>query len=359
MYKKRACRRFDLVALGVVFACVSGLYGAAFPGMTDLWAADDEISRAGVSDAGTVARSWTSLSDLVPSGLRLSSGAGSVPTSLATPADVRADRLDALYGELSYELESVRGGGLAVPRVYAPSVPPDMREVDVGLRKSLFLRILLPVVLRVNEEIATDRIRLKGLMERESDGLPISEDDALWLDAKTREYRMRVVNMDQLLKRMDVVPPSIALAQAIEESGWGTSRFAMQGNALFGQWTPSARGLRHPNPIANGWRIASFPSLLDAVRSYIGNLNKHNAYSEFRSARAYARRTGTSPEGAALAPYLHRYSERGAAYTQALRTIIRVNDLRDFDRARLSDRAIEVASLPEDLIHAPDLSPSR
>lgn len=359
MYQKRSCRRFNIAVLGVVFTCVGGLYSAVVSGVAGLHTGGERtVSESVSAGAPSVSRTWVSLSSRVPSALLLPVGKPSVPTSLATPADVRAERLDALYEELSYGLDGVRSGVAAVPRVFSPSVPRDMRDVDVERRKSLFLRMLLPVILRVNEEIESDRTRLKRLIERDGAGMPVSEHDALWLEDKMREYRMRVVNMEQLLKRMDIVPPSIALAQAIEESGWGTSRFAMQGNALFGQWTPSTRGLKHPDPIAPGWRIASFSSLLDAVRSYVVNLNTHSAYGEFRSARFSARKAGSLPEGMTLAPYLHRYSERGSAYTQALRNIIRVNDLRAFDSARLSDRAIEVAALPDDLIHAPDLSPT-
>ena len=207
--------------------------------------------------------------------------------------------------------------------------------------------MVLPIILTINEQITSDRQRLLAIREYARSPAELRDFDRAWVAQKAREYRLKLTDnvLTNLLIRMDIIPPSLALAQAIEESGWGTSRFARQGNALFGQWTPSARGLEHPDPIAKGWRMASFPSLFASVSSYVRNLNTHSAYKELRAARFRARRADETPAGSALVPHLHRYSERGANYTNGLRRIIRTSKLSSLDTAQLSHEWQNVAFL--------------
>lgn len=249
-------------------------------------------------------------------------------------ADVRA-----LYNDLGYRLADVIDGRINVPRVYLASVPEDMGEVtDVAMRKSLFIRTVLPLVLRVNEEVMAERARVERILAHARAGGGIGPEDEAWLADRARWYRVEIGDTSALLERMDVVPPSLALAQAAEESGWGTSRFAREGNALFGQWTtdPTVKGLV---PLARAdnatHRVRAFDRLLDAVRAYVRNLNTHPAYADLRAARRAAREAGTPLNGEDLAGTLLSYSERGAEYVETLRLIIRANALDELDGTRL------------------------
>jgi uncharacterized FlgJ-related protein len=138
--------------------------------------------------------------------------------------------------------------------------------------------------------------------------------------------------------RVDIIPPSLALAQAAEESGWGTSRFADVGNALFGQWTWSEGIAPLEQREGKGdYRIAKFDSPLDSVRAYMLNLNTHAAYRSLRERRREMRVRGDQLSGWELAETLTSYSERGAAYVETLHTIMRVNRLAATDSAYLTD----------------------
>lgn len=163
-----------------------------------------------------------------------------------------------------------------------------------------------------------------------------------WLERLAARYETQPDRLDLLLRRVDTVPVSLAMAQAAIESGWGTSRFALHGNAIFGQWTtaegkglvPSAReeGKTH--------KVRSFNRLSDSVSAYLLNLNTHPAYAEFREMRQEARRRGETPDGQMLAGGLEAYSEKGGEYVELLRNMIRVNRLGAFDDAFLGDRAV-------------------
>ena len=145
--------------------------------------------------------------------------------------------------------------------------------------------------------------------------------------------------IDRLLTRVDIVPPSLAMGQCVEESGWGTSRFAAEGNALFGQWTWSEDGIKPETQRATlgDHRIAAFETPLLAVMAYMHNLNTHPAYEELRARRAEIRKNGERLSGRELARTLSQYSERGEAYIETLHSIMDVNRLDPADDAYLSD----------------------
>ena len=135
---------------------------------------------------------------------------------------------------------------------------------------------------------------------------------------------------------MDIVPVSIAIAQAANESGWGTSRFALEGNALFGQWTWSKKGISPKNKDPNkSHKVLQFQILRASVRAYKNNLNTHNAYREFREVRAQLRQENVIVEGDKLTKYLKNYAAIGEKYVSILDDIIEKNSLTDFDRANL------------------------
>ena len=202
-------------------------------------------------------------------------------------------------------------------------------------RKQLFIKLALPLILHANERIAADRellITLRGKIERSS----ATPREQAWLDGLAERYGLETPDLDTLLRRVDVIPPSLALAQGAEESGWGTSRFVREGNAIFGQRTfdkgaglvPSRRdsGANH--------EVKTFNGLMASVASYMTNLNTHGAYDEFRRIRAGQRASG-DVDSYSLAGALDRYSERGEAYIKTIRSIIDKNDLRSYDRASL------------------------
>ena len=258
-----------------------------------------------------------------------------------------ANAVVARFDSIGYDLDQVRATASPVPRLFLEALPRDLADMSpVSAKKRLFVQAVLPIVLQVNEEITSARWRLERLADRltRADTLSpadtISPADREWLVAMADLYRTDPFDVQELLNRMDVVPPSLALAQAAEESGWGTSRFARQGNALFGQYTYNAKSgiLPARRDADRRHRVRSHDNLLAAVRAYVHNLNSHWAYEDFRRRRAQLRRSGGQLDGHALAGELRSYSERRGAYVQTIRQIIRQNRLGDFDSAWLNNR---------------------
>jgi Bax protein len=235
--------------------------------------------------------------------------------------------------------ENPRGArAVVVARNFPGGLPAGLVDLSVGDRKRVFVETVLPLVLRENERIRASRSRLLALDARRTvGGGGLSADDRAWLDGLAEKYQVSADDADELARRIDAVPPSLAIAQAAEESGWGTSRFARLGNALFGQWTrvpgegmvPLGRDedARH--------EVKVYQALAESVRDYMHNLNTHPAYEDLRRLRAEMRRAGRSPAGHDLSIALVRYSARGENYVRSLRTIIRVNRFGTLDTARL------------------------
>lgn len=243
-----------------------------------------------------------------------------------------AGQLQAAFDRIGFDLDSVAAGYISVPRVLLASLPADLDSVDSpDARKALFLRALLPVVLEVNDQIGRDRSRLLDIRRQVKAGQTLSDDDVRWVMALADSYDEPEANLDALARKVDVIPPSLALAQAIEESGWGTSRIALKQNALFGQFGQDESGQ---------WDYRDFATLTEAVQSYAHNLNTHRAYREYRQSRAQMRRTQGELDAYALASTLHRYSERGDDYVQDIHAIMRANSLEAFDSARLNVRSV-------------------
>ena len=167
-----------------------------------------------------------------------------------------------------------------------------------------------------------------------------------WLDTKYKQYGIPSKDLSTLKIRMDEVPVSLALAQAAKETGWGTSRFAQEGNALFGQWTWSGEGLKPKEADENkGHKVMKFNILQASVRAYQRNLNTHKTYREFRLARAQLRDDGKPLDSIILSQYLDEYAETGKEYVKILRKIIEQNNLKDFDKAKLLPTSLELESL--------------
>ena len=247
-----------------------------------------------------------------------------------------------LFESTKYDLNKVRKTKLVKP-VSLTLLPNEIKKIEnVKKRKNLFIQIILPLVIKENQNIRLDRKKLFSILNKSKN----SRAQKNWLESKFKQYG--VVNKDLLtLKmRMDEIPVSMAIAQAAKETGWGTSRFALEGNALFGQWTWSGEGLK---PIDAGnnttHKVMKFKVLQASVKAYQRNLNTHSSYKNFRSARAELRDAGKELDSMLLSEYLDKYAETGKEYVKILQKIIRQNNLTDFDDARLLPSSVELKSL--------------
>lgn len=247
-----------------------------------------------------------------------------------------ADELAGLFRDVSYTLTEVRLGE-AVPPLKVDRVPGDLNTKDGNERKSLFITAILPVVLEVNQRVLADREQLLYLRDKIAAApLRMTPIERIWLEDLADRYDSSVDKLDELVRRVDIVPPSMAIAQAGVESGWGTSFAARNGNALFGQIQTGGR-----HSVSVPWKPGAgmpqpFTDVGEATDAYITNLNTHPAYASFRAERAAMRERGEHPEGYRLIGTLLRYSERGQGYVQFVRQIMRENELGDFDKSRLS-----------------------
>jgi Bax protein len=260
--------------------------------------------------------------------------AGSSALSAGTRAQV-ARSLDDL---LAWPLDGER----PVPRLEVTRIPDDYLALErTEERKELFLRMLLPLVLLENERLEALRARLHTALDA---GEAAGADTRRWLRGLADRYRVEgdplvdTQAREALLARVDVIPPSLALAQAAIESAWGRSRFAREGRNLFGIWTWDAEQGIVPKrrPAGQSHYVRRFESLRDSVRYYLHNLNSHPAYAELRARRAAQRDAGAPLDSLALAEGLLRYSEKGLEYVRLIQGMIRYNELADLDDARLA-----------------------
>jgi Bax protein len=235
-------------------------------------------------------------------------------------------------------LAALRRGEAALPPVYLSQFPDNLADLrDSKQRKDIFIKTVLPLVLRANDEVRTTRQRMLSLIRREQEQGNLSANERAFLNQLAAQYEVTNGDFYELQKRVDVIPASLALAQGAEESGWGTSRFARQGNAVFGQRTFRKGGGLVPSRREAGqsYEVKAFSNLYTSVRSYIFNLNIHTAYKSFRQKRANFRGGGQPLDSHVLIGALTSYSERGQKYIDTIRVIIRANRLDDFDDVRL------------------------
>jgi Bax protein len=250
-----------------------------------------------------------------------------------------ADEMLDAFVRVGYTLnaveEATRYGDAAVPRFLLDTLPRDLQELDsIESRKALFIKAMLPLILAVNEGIVRERREIQAARQIIAEGGSLSLPQALGVQRIMNKYGS--ADLGELERRVDVIPPSLALAQAAEESGWGTSRFAKQANALFGH-TGSLDGTAVIPSRDRTFALRSFERLVDAVQAYCDNLNTHAAYKDFRQLRSQLRAEGKTLDSQALAGTLIRYSERGKDYIKNIRAVIRTSRLTAFDAAKLND----------------------
>ena len=260
-------------------------------------------------------------------------------TELVLPnLNIKTETVLSLFEDVEYDLKTVRYQKKVKP-IYFTQFPKDLDEIkDTKLKKETFIKIVLPLVVAENDKILDDKIKLKRITSKKM----TTDKEKSWLRLKLREYKVKNSDITELDKRMDIIPVSIALAQAAKESGWGTSRFALEGNAIFGQWTWTGQGIE---PLNKGkhenHKILRFPILRASVKAYKNNLNTHKGYAEFREKRYTFRKRNKSIKGLNLTDTLDRYAQTGKEYTDILEQIIKQNDLSDFETVQLTNSVVK------------------
>lgn len=320
-------RNYKRAALTLMGLSVVALYGAAiaYPG--------DRPERVDID--------WTALPQVAPEAVLVrAEELDDSMIEVSSVADLR-ETLDAV----DFELKPIRRGNARVPRLFVEDLPDDFdSRMVVEQRKQAFIRTVLPLVLKANEEVRDERRELIAIEEQISSGREISVTSQVWLDKLAEKYRTSSNDFVSLLRRVDTVSPTVALAQSIEESGWGRSRFARHGNALYGQrvWSKGAGFVPEERAEGEKFEVRAFDSLLDSVRSYVVNLNRHHAYEDYRAARSKMRAQETSLHWSALTVTLTNYSERREAYVETLAGLINSNRLDQFEAAQLSSEPVEI-----------------
>ena len=212
-------------------------------------------------------------------------------------------------------------------------MPKEIKQIEnTKKRKNLFIQIVLPLILEENTRIKVERKKLFAVLNKNNN----SDSEIKWLKSKFKQYGVVNRDLTTLKIRMDEIPVSLAIAQAAKETGWGTSRFALEGNALFGQWTFSGEGIKPKGAdIGDTHKVMKFKVLQASVRAYQRNLNTHSSYREFRKMRAIQRDNQGNLNSLELVNYLDKDAETGLEYTKILKKIIEQNNLTDFDDAEL------------------------
>ena len=237
-----------------------------------------------------------------------------------------------LFENLKYDLKSIRLGQSVKP-VYLTKLPKDLKKIkSTNKRKETFIKIIMPLILIENEKIIEDRKKLFKILGKQSNTMG----EKVWLKRRFKDYDIKGEDISELKLRLDIIPTSIAIAQAAKESGWGTSRFALEGNAMYGQWTWGGDGIEpSQKDKKKEHKILKFPKLQSSVSAYMKNLNTHRGYSEFRKERSKIREKNKTVEGIDLVEYLYNYAQTGSEYVKILKKIIEQNDLTDCDSSIL------------------------
>ena len=256
-------------------------------------------------------------------------------------------RLDAatikqLFDDTNYKLKDVRETKLVKP-VALTLLPNEIKMIEnTTERKEFFIQIILPLILEENNNIKLDRKTLFSIINKSNN----TQLEKKWLEKKYKQYGVASKDLSLLKIRMDEIPVSLAIAQAAKETGWGTSRFAQEGNALFGQWTWSGEGLKpKESDETKGHKVMKFNVLQASVRAYQRNLNTHRSYKNFRLARAELRDRGAQLDSIILSKFLNTYAETGDKYVDVLQKIIKQNNLKDFDDSKLLPSSKDLESL--------------
>ena len=255
---------------------------------------------------------------------------------------LNASTIEQLFKDTNYTLEDVRKTKLVKP-ITLSLLPEEMKMIESSTKKkNLFIKIILPLILEENNRIRLDRRKLFNVLNKNKN----TNLEKKWLNIKFKQYGVLNKDLSTLKIRMDEIPVSLAIAQAAKETGWGTSRFALEGNALFGQWTWSGEGIKPAGADNNTThKVMKFKILKSSVRAYQRNLNTHSSYKDFRLARAELRDNKMKVDSLILADYLDKYAETGKEYVKILKKIIKQNNLTEFDDVKLLPSSKKLKSL--------------
>ena len=255
---------------------------------------------------------------------------------------LNAATINQLFKDTKYSLDNVRKSKIVKP-INLSLLPSEIRNIEsTKKKKNLFIKIVLPLILEENNRIIIDRKKLFKILNKNMN----SDSEKKWLSSKFKQYGVLNKDLSTLKVRMDIVPVSLAIAQAAKESGWGTSRFAIEGNALFGQWTWSGEGIKPAGTDSEEkHKVMKFKVLKASVRAYQRNLNTHGSYKDFRSERANMRDSDEELNSLILADYLDKYAATGKEYTKIIKQIIKQNNLQDFDKVKLLPSSFQLKNI--------------
>ena len=259
------------------------------------------------------------------------------------PQRLSATTIEELFKYNGYDLDKVKETKLVNSGNQLTRLPKELKNIESPRkRKKLFIQIVLPLIIEENLKIRFDRKKLFQILNKNN----TTNRDKAWLDLKFKQYGIKNKDFAKLKIRMDEIPVSLAIAQAAKETGWGSSRFAQEGNALFGQWTWSGEGIR-PLEVEKDkkHKVAKFKILKASVRAYQRNLNTHSSYKEFRIERAIQRDNEGKLDSLKLVNFLEKYAETGKEYTQVLKKIITQNNLIDFDEVEILPTSLKMKNL--------------
>ncbi len=221
--------------------------------------------------------------------------------------------------------------------VFIENITESIRNLNTAERKKIFVETLLANIVLSNDSIIHLRNKIIKLQKKNN----LSKYDDKWLQEICKTYRCKNNNFDDLLTKVDVIPPSMAIAQSIVESGWGTSRFAIEGNSIFGEHQSNGAKGKHIKADSSNVRMKAFASIYDAVSSYSLNLNRHKAYKQFRIKRKQQRDKSETLNSLELVETLTSYSERGKEYTEYIKKFITSNKLMAYDNLKLGKNKVE------------------
>ncbi len=259
------------------------------------------------------------------------------------PQRLSASTIEELFKDNGYDLDTVKKTKLVNVGNQLTKLPKELKNIESPKkRKKLFIKIVLPLIIEENHKIRFDRKKLFEILNKNN----TSSRDKAWVELKFKQYGIKNNDLAKLKIRMDEIPVSLAIAQAAKETGWGSSRFAQEGNALFGQWTWSGEGIK-PLEIEKDkkHKVAKFKILKASVRAYQRNLNTHPSYKEFRIERAIQRDNDEKLDSLKLVNFLEKYAETGKEYTEVLKKIINQNSLTDFDDVDILPTSLKMKNL--------------
>ncbi len=259
------------------------------------------------------------------------------------PQRLSASTIEQLFKDNGYNLDNVKKTKLVNVGNQLTKLPKELKNIQSPKkRKKLFIKIVLPLIIEENLKIRFDRKKLFEILNKNN----TTQRDKAWLNLKFKQYGIKNKDFSKLKIRMDEIPVSLAIAQAAKETGWGSSRFAQEGNALFGQWTWSGEGIK-PLDLEKDkkHKVAKFKILKASVRAYKRNLNTHSSYKKFRIERAIQRDNDEKLDSLKLVNFLEKYAETGKEYTEVLKKIIKQNSLTDFDDVEILPTSLKMKNL--------------